>query len=223
MTDVNGAIDEGRKQLREAHRKMFREMYAAAHEVDESFREPSPNFDLVPSMEDEGMLCGAPLELEDAGGRPLSSLYEEADEVLERWLCHSVPWVQVAVHQAAKKRMCAEVLTRLLLVRRNGTVCWSLQGVFKYVEFCQWFREVGVKQFPSIAALARIWLGRVSSNAFQERVFSTGGLIMSSLRTRTHNERAEMQVLLKQNRTEIKRLEADGGSAVIAADSPQIA
>ncbi|KAL3674505.1 hypothetical protein V7S43_000453 [Phytophthora oleae] len=91
MTEVNGAIDDGRKQLREAHREMFGAMYAAADEMDESFREQSPNLDLVPSMEDEGMLCGAPLELDDADGRPLSSLNEEADEVLERWLSHSVP------------------------------------------------------------------------------------------------------------------------------------
>ncbi|KAL3659262.1 hypothetical protein V7S43_015840 [Phytophthora oleae] len=118
--------------------------------------------------------------------------------------------------------MSAEVMTHLLLVRRNGTVCWSLQGLFKHVDVCQWFREVGAKQFPSIVALARIWLGRLSSNAFQERVFSTGSLVMSSRRTSTHNERAEMQVLLKQNRSEIKRMAVHSGSAVISTNNQQI-
>ncbi|KAE9029708.1 hypothetical protein PR001_g11455 [Phytophthora rubi] len=36
-------------------------------------------------------------------------------------------------------------------------------------------------RFRSIAALARIWLGRAPSNASQERVFSTGGFVMNSL------------------------------------------
>ncbi|KAG1704832.1 hypothetical protein DVH05_004859 [Phytophthora capsici] len=118
--------------------------------------------------------------------------------------------------------MTAEVMAGLLLVRRNGTVRWSLQGLFKHVDVCRWFKEVGAKQFPSIAALARVWLGRASSNAFQERVFSTGGLIMSPRRTRTDNERAEMQVLLKQNRSEIKRMEPHGGISVGSTDNAQV-
>eukprot|EP00644_Phytophthora_capsici_P007239 jgi/Phyca11/112753/e_gw1.22.145.1 len=159
---------------------------------------------------------------DDPSRRSLSSLHQEADEVLERWLSHNVHWVQVAVQQANDKRMTAEVMAGLLLVRRNGTVRWSLQGLFKHVDVCRWFKEVGAKQFPSIAALARVWLGRASSNAFQERVFSTGGLIMSPRRTRTDNERAEMQVLLKQNRSEIKRMEPHGGSSVASTDNAQV-
>ncbi|KAG2786179.1 hypothetical protein PC116_g6750 [Phytophthora cactorum] len=61
--------------------------------------------------------------------------------------------------------------------------------------------------FPSIAALARVWLGRGPSNAHQEGVFSTGAFVMNSLRTRTENRRAEMQVLMKHNRSEIRRME----------------
>ncbi|ETM52251.1 hypothetical protein L914_04101 [Phytophthora nicotianae] len=151
--------------------------------------ERSLQLDLVPSMDDDDMQCGAPLTLEDAGRRSLSSLRQEADEVLDRWLSHNVPWVQVAVQQADDKGMTAEAMTGLLL-------------------------EVGAKRFPLVAVLARVWRGRVSSNAFQERVFSTGGLIMSSRRMSTDNERAETQVLLKQNRSEIKRMEPLGGSSL---------
>ncbi|ETP31446.1 hypothetical protein F442_19684 [Phytophthora nicotianae P10297] len=176
--------------------------------------ERSLQLDLVPSMDDDDMQCGAPLTLEDAGRRSLSSLRQEADEVLDRWLSHNVPWVQVAVQQADDKGMTAEAMTGLLLVRRSGTVRWSLQGLFKHLDVCRWFKEVGAKQFPSVAVLARVWRGRVSSNAFQERVFSTGGLIMSSRRMSTDNERAETQVLLKQNRSEIKRMEPLGGSSL---------
>ncbi|ETP03290.1 hypothetical protein F441_19731 [Phytophthora nicotianae CJ01A1] len=164
--------------------------------------ERSLQLDLVPSVDDDDMQCGAPLTLEDAGRRSLSSLHQEADEVLDRWLSHNVPWVQVAVQQADDKGMTAEAMTGLLL------------GLFKHLDVCRWFKEVGAKQFPSVAVLARVWRGRVSSNAFQERVFSTGGLIMSSRRMSTDNERAETQVLLKQNRSEIKRMEPLGGSSL---------
>ncbi|ETK74735.1 hypothetical protein L917_18261 [Phytophthora nicotianae] len=222
MTEEKGAIEEGRMLLRSAHSAVFEAMYAAAHEVHESAREKSPNLDLVPSMDDDDMLCGAPLTLEDADRRSLSFLLKEADEVLDRWLIHIVPWVQVAVQQADGKGMNAEAITGLLLVRRNGTVRWSLQGLFKHVDVGWWFQENGAKLFSSVAALARVWLGRVSLNAFQERVFSTGGLIVSSRHTSTDNERAEMQVLLKQNRSEIKRMEPHGGSSVVLIDNVQV-
>ncbi|KAE8959742.1 hypothetical protein PR003_g31588 [Phytophthora rubi] len=63
--------------------------------------------------------------------------------------------------------------------------------------------------------LSRLWwLGRSPSNAFQERVFTTGGFVMSSLRARTDNQRAEVQVLLKHNRAEIRRTERESGGAV---------
>lgn len=142
--------------------------------------------------------------------------------MLDRWLSHNVPWVQVAVQQADDKTMTAEEITSLLLVRCNGTVRWSLQGLFKHVDVLRWFKEIGAKQFPSIAALARVWLGHVSSNAFQERVFSTSSLVMSSRRTSTDSERAEMQVLLKQNRSEISRMEPHGGSSVVSIDNAQV-
>ncbi|KAG1693367.1 hypothetical protein DVH05_023453 [Phytophthora capsici] len=40
--------------------------------------------------------------------------------------------------------------------------------------------------------------------AFQERVFSSGGIVMSKLRTRTENRRAEKQLLMKHNSREIE-------------------
>nr|KAE8920072.1 hypothetical protein PF009_g29630 [Phytophthora fragariae] len=46
------------------------------------------------------------------------------------------------------------------------------------------------KGFPPIAALARVWLGRSPSNAFQERVFSTGSFVVSYLRIHNDSERA---------------------------------
>ncbi|EGZ24661.1 hypothetical protein PHYSODRAFT_419943, partial [Phytophthora sojae] len=70
-----------------------------------------------------------------------------------------------------------------------------------------WFLEAGQKEFPSVAKLARVWLGRGCSTAFQERVFSTGSFVMSPLRTRSANERAQRQLILRHNRLELARVE----------------
>ncbi|OWZ00015.1 hypothetical protein PHMEG_00028886, partial [Phytophthora megakarya] len=77
----------------------------------------------------------------------------------------------------------------------------------QHIDVCRWFFEVGEKHFPSIAKFARVWLGRSSSTAYQERVFSTGSYVMSPLRTRTDNERAQKQLILRHNRLEIRRMQ----------------
>ncbi|OWZ10702.1 LOW QUALITY PROTEIN: hypothetical protein PHMEG_00016409 [Phytophthora megakarya] len=79
---------------------------------------------------------------------------------------------------------------------------WHVEQLCQHIDVCRWFFEVGEKHFPSIAKLAR--LGRISSTACQERVFSTGSYVMSPLRTRTDNERAQKQLIL---RLEIRRIQ----------------
>ncbi|OWZ14110.1 hypothetical protein PHMEG_00012454, partial [Phytophthora megakarya] len=54
-----------------------------------------------------------------------------------------------------------------------------------------------------ITKLARVWLSRGYSTAFQERVFST-----SSLRTHTDNEHVQRLLILCRNRKELQHMEA---------------
>ncbi|EEY57044.1 uncharacterized protein PITG_10617 [Phytophthora infestans T30-4] len=134
--------------------------------------------------------------------------------VLEEWLQYTVDWVATTVQQAPGKTKTSDDFAPLLLVRRNGSVCWRVEAVCEHVDILRWFREVGSSRFPSVAALARIWLGRAPSNAFQERVFSTGGIVMSNRRTRTDNYQAEMQVLLKHNQKVVKYIESSDAENV---------
>ncbi|KAI9982975.1 hypothetical protein PInf_006826 [Phytophthora infestans] len=157
-----------------------------------------PSLDLVPSVEDDLVMYGATLVASAMNSSPVSILYEQADEVLSKWLKHTVQWVRVAVDQAPDSKLTAKNFTRLLL---------RLQGLCKHVDVCKWFRETGSPVFLSVAALARVWLGRSPSNAYQERVFSTGAFVISSLSIRTDNRRAKMQVLLKHNRSDVRRME----------------
>ncbi|EEY62241.1 uncharacterized protein PITG_14162 [Phytophthora infestans T30-4] len=168
-----------------------------------------PNLDLVSSVHDELVMCGAPVPTEAPPENSMASLHDQADRVLDKWYQYTVQWVRVAVQQAPDEMLSTEDFTRLLLVRHDDSVCWRLQALAKHVDICRWYRDAGSKLFPSIAALARVWLGRSPSNAFQERVFSTGAFVMNSLRTSTDNMRAEMQVLLKHNRTENRRMEME--------------
>ncbi|KAI9994681.1 hypothetical protein PInf_011507 [Phytophthora infestans] len=179
-----------------------------------------PNLDLVPSVHDELGMCGAPVPTEAPPENSMASLHDQADRVLDKWYQYIVQGVRVAVQQAPDEMLSTEGFTRLLLVRHDDNVCWRPQALAKHVDICRWYRDARSKLFPSIAALARVWLGRSPSNAFQERVFSTGAFVMNSLRTSTDNMPAEMQVLLKHNRTENRRMEME---SVAVADYTQAA
>ncbi|KAG6962522.1 hypothetical protein JG688_00008546, partial [Phytophthora aleatoria] len=82
--------------------------------------------------------------------------------------------------------------------------------LYKRIDVLKWFRDEGGAQFPSIALLARIHLGKILSSAFQERVFSTGGIVMRPLRTRTDIRRVERQLVLRHNREEVVKMKQDG-------------
>ncbi|GMF28801.1 unnamed protein product [Phytophthora lilii] len=88
--------------------------------------------------------------------------------------------------------------------RDDGTSCWDIPELFRHVDICQRFKSAGVGDFPTIALLARVWLGRAVSTAFQERGISSGSIVMRPYRSRTDRDRAEKQMLLKHNADEMK-------------------
>ncbi|KAG6970146.1 hypothetical protein JG688_00005004 [Phytophthora aleatoria] len=79
----------------------------------------------------------------------------------------------------------------------------------QYIDVRRWFVETGERTFPTISMLARIWLDRSSSTAYQERIFSTGSFVMSPLRSRTGHETAQRQLILHHNRQEIEKIAAN--------------
>ncbi|KAI9985099.1 hypothetical protein PInf_004408 [Phytophthora infestans] len=132
-----------------------------------------PNLDLVPSIEDDLVMYSVILVASAMSSLPVSTLHEQADEVLKKWLKHTVQWVRVAIGQAPDSKLTAEDFTRLLLVRRNDIVCWRLQGLCKHVGVCKWFCETGSPMFPSVAALARVLMKHNWSEIRQMEVVST--------------------------------------------------
>ncbi|KAF1780510.1 hypothetical protein GQ600_27217 [Phytophthora cactorum] len=174
---VESVIEEGMRMLREN----YAAVYATSSGVKGAALDSLPNLDVVPSIEDEVTICGAQVEMTPDNVLK-SSLHDQADEFNE-------PWVNVALKQTSGGQLTAEDFIRLLLVRSGDKVCWRLEALFKH--------------FPTIAALARIWLGRSPSNAYQE----------------TDNMRAEVQVLMRHNQRDVRRMEMMTGSVTTFQES----
>jgi hypothetical protein len=77
---------------------------------------------------------------------------------------------------------------------------------YRDVDILAWFRDSGERDFPTIAALAKIYLGKPTSTTIQDRVFSISGFVVNKLRTRLDDDRAEMMSLMKVYWPEYKKL-----------------
>ncbi|EGZ13704.1 hypothetical protein PHYSODRAFT_453543, partial [Phytophthora sojae] len=76
---------------------------------------------------------------------------------------------------------------------------YNVLQLYQDIDILQWFKETGERDFPSVALLARIYLGKPMSTAPQERFFSIAGYIVNDLRTSLDDKRAEMLCFMKAN------------------------
>ncbi|KAE9069747.1 hypothetical protein PF007_g27197 [Phytophthora fragariae] len=60
--------------------------------------------DLVPTVDDDLVICGAPLMSTPANSELMSSIRDQANQVLDEWFTHTEQWVRVAVHQTTGER-----------------------------------------------------------------------------------------------------------------------
>ncbi|KAG1695049.1 hypothetical protein DVH05_020977 [Phytophthora capsici] len=222
--------------LRNEHRKVFSQMGEAGQDptlaalLAEQSTQPGREFPSVisvvdwlgvPTWDDEDeLLLGAPIRTSKTREEVKESeINARADSVMMEWLEMEPEWLDVAQHQNPDIKK--EDLSSAMTTDSRKGMPWSLLGLYKYVDVLQWFRDEGESRFPSMALLSRIHLGKISSSAFQERVFSTGGIIMGPLRTRTDNRRSEKQLLLRHNRDEIVKMKQDARKAQDASKDPE--
>ncbi|ETI40673.1 hypothetical protein F443_14032 [Phytophthora nicotianae P1569] len=162
--------------------------------------------------DEEDLLFGAPIRTNQTREEVKEQEVDaRADRVLTEWLELEPDWLDVADCQNPSKSR--EELRKEMCISNDKGSYWSLLGLYRHVDVLRWFRDEGEDRFPSIVLLARIHLGKVSSSAFQERVFSSGGIVMGPLRTRTDHRRAEKQLLLRHNRNELLKLKQDAKKA----------
>ncbi|KAG6963297.1 hypothetical protein JG688_00008204 [Phytophthora aleatoria] len=180
------------------HRELYKRKYGSGTQEEDaggssSSSPPVEAFDV--SEAELSLLCGEEVSEQAEQSLAESILPKEADLRIE--------WVEVAMKQYVTKEECNEVMGMLSMVLPDGKRVWNVERLCQYINLRQWFLDTGEQ---TIALLARVWLGRRSSTAFQERVFSTRSFVMSPLRTRTDNERAHRQLILHHNANEIERL-----------------
>jgi hypothetical protein len=77
--------------------------------------------------------------------------------------------------------------------------------------FASGFSNAANRSSP-LSLYSLIWLRRGMSTAFQERVFSSAGAVMSSSRTSMDAGRAEKLVILKRNAKEINLMQSESSS-----------
>jgi hypothetical protein len=97
-------------------------------------------------------------------GFQASHVKDEATATLRRWMSYQVDWVNVALSQGSTDDRSA--LSKKMCFKRGDQVCWNVVEL-SLINLLEWFRDVGEPTFPTIATLARIWLGKVSSSAFK--------------------------------------------------------
>ena len=78
---------------------------------------------------------------------------------------------------------------------------YNLHGLRTTIDILAWFKQEEEQgRVPkTISILAKVFLAKPFSSALQERVFSTGGVIMGEKRTSTDDERAEKMLILAHN------------------------
>jgi hypothetical protein len=214
-TSSGALVESARQKFIDEHLKVFKLMSAA--------RQPTPNSDgshspssspLIHDLpqHDSADLLGPPIPTTTTEAIQESTIRQEAEAALQKWFSHKDDWISVARDQATTKVTHKEMMKKLCRQRADGRPCWDLIELYNHVDVCQWFRQRGESLFPSIALLSRIWLGRSMSTAFQERVFSSAGAVMSSSRTSMDAERAEKLVILKHNAKEIDLMQSESSS-----------
>ncbi|KAG1708730.1 hypothetical protein DVH05_022355 [Phytophthora capsici] len=209
---TDNILEDAKTLMRVEHRVFYRAIHADELQQNEGVATlpmSSPRCDSQNSSDTEAeLLYGEEVSQPLEENNVEAAVNARADELLTSWLSLRIDWAEVVRNQYASKEESEKALAKVITRDRKKNVrVWNVEELCGKIDICRWFAEVGEVKFPSIAKLARVWLGRGISTAFQERVFSTGSFVMSKLRTRTDNERAQQQLLLRHNRQEIRRME----------------
>ncbi|KAE8881442.1 hypothetical protein PF003_g34395 [Phytophthora fragariae] len=87
-------IAAGNKLLYDAHREVYCKLNAGSCGGDEEAADvSSPNFDLVPSVDDDKVICGAPIAVTKPTTTSKTIQHAQADKVVDEWLEYTVDWV----------------------------------------------------------------------------------------------------------------------------------
>ena len=190
-------------ELKRVHRNWFRlTNKGAGVSLEASKVEEMLEPDGVKNEKDEGCVDDADVfPMDDADdwelqvdfdsdfGEESESYEKRADAEVDRWLNFRPVWNKYK-YDGEKRQLPANSRFNALLE------CFD---TMKY------FRVEGKTHFPSFWMMARVFLSKFDSSAFQERVFSIAGNAMNKNQTRMNSDLLENRTLLCQNKYLIKR------------------
>ncbi|KAI9997735.1 hypothetical protein PInf_001666 [Phytophthora infestans] len=117
------------------------------------------------------LLLGAPIRATKTRDKlKETEINARADTVLREWIDLEPDWLEVAQRQSPKIKI--EDLSKDMSIDAQSGMHYALLGLYKHIDVLKWFRDEGEAQFSSIALLARTHFGKISSSAFQERLWT---------------------------------------------------
>ena len=88
----------------------------------------------------------------------------------------------------------------------------------KDVDILQWWKK-HESVLPLLAKIAKRVLAIPASSAKSERVFSTGGNIVTAKRNRTASKKVEALILIKENQAKIDAFKKNSGFEIVRSDT----
>ena len=91
----------------------------------------------------------------------MQQVAQDADSVVDKWLN-----LEVRFNKITK-----EVVTKRKKLDNQTVTVYLPHALYKHVDVLKWWKE-NAHEFPSIALMARVYLSRELTSAYQERIFS---------------------------------------------------
>lgn len=200
-------FDETHQLLKEKHRASYKAFHGPSEgnakekepsisEGEEELAEPQPSGSEAGSDDEEDdesldMVCviGSPPRSKVDGTEALN---RKADAELERWMEEKVIFDDYKFENAKP-------------VPREAGQSISFYNLMQRFDTLRYFREKGAEDFPTITLLARIHFSRMTTAAFQERVFSTAKNAQEKNQGRMKFDHLEKRTLLSHNKELIRK------------------
>ncbi|KAG2907325.1 hypothetical protein PC116_g13684 [Phytophthora cactorum] len=111
------------------HRELYKRKYGSNEQGHDgaSSASSSPSVEILDLTESEmKLLCGEVSEQTEQSVVE-STLYKEADALVDKWLALRIEWAEVAKKQYPKKEEGTAVLSKLLMATKSGKRVWNVK------------------------------------------------------------------------------------------------
>ncbi|KAG3245862.1 hypothetical protein PI124_g9405 [Phytophthora idaei] len=112
------------------HRELYKRKYGSNEQGHDgaSSASSSPSVEILDLTESEmKLLCGEEVSEQTEQSVVESTLYKEADALVDKWLALRIEWAEVAKKQYPKKEEGTAVLSKLLMATKSGKRVWNVK------------------------------------------------------------------------------------------------